>query len=68
MVFCLPVSMVTRSNDLPLADVKAPSLVNFSRIGPMTLQGPHQLSDRRGQLYEGFSAHKKTRTLRGSLL
>jgi len=35
--------MVTRSNGFPLADTKAPSLVASSRIGPRTLQGPHQL-------------------------
>ena len=36
-------SIVTRSNDFPLPDVKTPSLVTFSKIGPSTLQGPHQL-------------------------
>lgn len=48
-VLCSPVSMVTRSNGLPPPDVKTPSLVTFSRIGPRTLQGPHQLIDRYGQ-------------------
>ena len=63
-----PVSTVTKSNGFPLPDVKLPSLVALSRIGPRTLQGPHQLSGGDGKHSEAYSTRRETRTRRESLL
>ena len=54
--------MVTRSNSFPLPDVKTPSLVTFSRTGPRTLQGPHQLSGDMVNVASDF-LHAKRRVL-----
>jgi len=68
-IVCSPVSMVTRSNAFPLLEVKTPSFVALSRIGPKTLQGPHQLGKLIRSTYVwGFSPHGwKTRTRRKNL-
>jgi len=60
---CSPVSMVTRSNALPLPEVKTPSFVTLSRIGPRILQGPHQLGNRCGQRTHGDGPHAGRRVL-----